>query len=46
MRELKVNELEQVKGGVIPIGVALALHLAGNAASIYGWYSFAKSMRP
>ncbi|MCC2617957.1 class IIb bacteriocin, lactobin A/cerein 7B family [Aestuariibacter halophilus] len=46
MRELSVNEIKQVNGGVIPIGVALAIHLAGNAASIYGWYKFAKSMKP
>lgn len=45
MRNLNVNEIEKVSGGVIPIGVALALHFAGNAASVYGWYSFAKSMR-
>ena len=45
MRELNVNEIKEVSGGVIPIGVALAIHLAGNAASIYGWYSFANSMK-
>lgn len=45
MRELNVNEIKAVNGGVVPIGVALAIHLAGNAASIYGWYKFAQSMR-
>lgn len=45
MRELNVNETEQVSGGIIPIGIALAIHFAGNAASIYGWYSWASNRR-
>ncbi|AUJ70800.1 MULTISPECIES: class IIb bacteriocin, lactobin A/cerein 7B family [Pseudoalteromonas] len=45
MRELNVNDIEEINGGAIPIAAALAIHLAGNAVSIYSWYSFAKSMK-
>lgn len=41
MQELTMNEIEQVSGGVFPLGVAVAMHLAGNAGSIWAWYSYA-----
>tara|TARA_R110002012_G_scaffold267048_2_gene450669 strand:+ start:1517 stop:1654 length:138 start_codon:yes stop_codon:yes gene_type:complete len=45
MRELNVNEIKQVNGGVLPLGYAAALYLAGQAGNVWAWYSFAKSMK-
>ena len=45
MRELNVNEIDQVNGGFLPLGVAVAIHIAGNVGSIYAWYKFAVSMK-
>ncbi|EDQ00907.1 class IIb bacteriocin, lactobin A/cerein 7B family [Shewanella benthica] len=45
MQELSMEEIEQVNGGVIPLGIAVALHIAGNIGSGYAWYRFAQDMR-
>ena len=42
MRNLNTQEIEQVNGGAIPLIVAVGLHLAGNAGSIYAWYKWAQ----
>ncbi|WP_282115030.1 hypothetical protein [Pseudoalteromonas arctica] len=44
MRELNVKEIQVVSGGPLPIAAALAVHLVGNALSIYGWYSLGKDL--
>ncbi|WP_274053681.1 hypothetical protein [Thalassomonas haliotis] len=41
MRELHINEIQEINGGIPPLAV-YALVQAGN---VYAWYSFAKSMR-
>ncbi|QTE80823.1 class IIb bacteriocin, lactobin A/cerein 7B family [Shewanella algae] len=45
MQEIEQEDMVFISGGVIPLGVAVALHLAGNAGSIYAWYTFAQDHR-
>lgn len=44
MQELTFEQVEEVSGGVLPIGVHLAIYLAGQASNVYAWYKFAESM--
>ena len=43
MRELTKNEINQVSGGVLPLAVATAIHIAGQVAAIYSAYQAAKA---
>lgn len=45
MQELTMREIELVNGGVLPLAVAVVLHIGGNVGSAYAWYKFAQDMR-
>ena len=42
MRELTMNEVDSVNGGVIGLGVMVSIYLIGNALTIYNVYRAAK----
>ncbi len=42
MRELNVNEIEQVNGGVVPLGVAAGAYTVAKFRLIYKMYKLAK----
>ncbi|GIU14583.1 MULTISPECIES: class IIb bacteriocin, lactobin A/cerein 7B family [unclassified Shewanella] len=44
MKELSKAEIKLVKGGGLPFIVAAGIHLAGQAAAIYGTYRLAKKL--
>lgn len=45
MKELTINELEQVNGGVVPLAVAAGLHLLSSAGIAWRTYRFAVRMK-
>ena len=44
MKELTTTEIKQVNGGVVPLAVAAAIHVAGQVAAIYSAYQAAKAL--